>query len=1057
MKKFLLFVAFLSAWNVSMAATGPVGREVSKKHAINSRLSATNPFIMGAATKNSIKTSILTNNVGPKMQSTNVTTNSDGTINVPFLYSPTNDDFKSFTVIDNNNDGKTWTYEKKKKALMYRYSVKEQANDYVILPPIKITDTNYMYTFSIDAAPSNDTYGESFEMCYGKNGDAASLQSIYSSGMIYGTTYSHYTAYFSASEPGTYYVAVKATSPKNGWRLYVQNLAVEQTQMKPTVPNMPTDITIEPAKLGETAAVVSFRMPTLTAANKELASDKEITLKLESSVETLNIKGLPGSLQNIKIKTLQGNNIVKFVAANSEGEGIATQRSIYTGMDIPTAPIIKSSVSDDNMTMHMSWETSVVGVNGGYVDPSKVDYMVKTYKEINGEGTWDEYKAIGNQTYFDYTLPKDAEQQVLNLGVTVSNDMGENKLVSSASEVVGTPYSLPVMEYFNGKKMNYKPTVIEETEEFSNATWGFMDPTDVIEDAKNKSGVAMIGYITDYGKSTGKISLPKFSTEGINDVKVDFDVYFHSLMPETQIYACTLGTEEMLVGTIDASMASGWHKVSFDLPKAFSNKKWVTLYVTANYPGKNEEEYLVIDQYVVREVLDNDLAVTQLNFENKADIGDDVTISATVENYGTKTATLNDAKLTISINDKEILCKDIVNAASAIQIQPGENKDFNIPVTINADMFGDAKVSVVINQNDDKLNNNIKDAVLKVSKGTIPVVTDLTAERSPDGNNVDLKWTAINKLDGYEDCENLTAFSFNKILGRFLNIDVDKEYTFIMNGANIPEQGYPKAFQVFNYEQSGLESQTYIPHSGNQCLMAICPEDGEAAADDWLISPSIQGGTPMSFYLDILNEKYVPETVEVLVSNTTNDVSAFTSLQKIEKSTVGWEKCSFDLPKDAKYFAIRYISANRFGIMIDDIDYVPETGIPTVKYNIYRNDKLIAEDIEDNFYQDVVNEGVTKYNVAIKVDGVEQIMSNTAYIGNSTGINDLKNATGDNVFVVDNGIIVNNMKDKYVAIYTIDGNNIMSSKIVSDQFFVALNKGLYIVKCSDGVIKVCVK
>ena len=40
MKKFLLFVTFLTAWNVSMASTEPVGREVSKKHAINSRLSA---------------------------------------------------------------------------------------------------------------------------------------------------------------------------------------------------------------------------------------------------------------------------------------------------------------------------------------------------------------------------------------------------------------------------------------------------------------------------------------------------------------------------------------------------------------------------------------------------------------------------------------------------------------------------------------------------------------------------------------------------------------------------------------------------------------------------------------------------------------------------------------------------------------------------------------------------------------------------------------------------------------------------------------------------------
>lgn len=157
MKKFLLFVAFLSAWNVSMAATGPVGRAVSKKHVMNGRLSTTNPFIMATATKNSIKTSVLTNNVGPKLQSTNVTTNSDGTINVPFLYSPTNDDFKSFTVIDNNNDGKTWSYEKKKKALMYRYSVKEQADDYVILPPIKITDTNYMYTFHSLSMPLQAT------------------------------------------------------------------------------------------------------------------------------------------------------------------------------------------------------------------------------------------------------------------------------------------------------------------------------------------------------------------------------------------------------------------------------------------------------------------------------------------------------------------------------------------------------------------------------------------------------------------------------------------------------------------------------------------------------------------------------------------------------------------------------------------------------------------------------------------------------------------------------------------------------------------------------------
>ena len=143
--------------------------------------------------------------------------------------------------------------------------------------------------------------------------------------------------------------------------------------------------------------------------------------------------------------------------------------------------------------------------------------------------------------------------------------------------------------------------------------------------------------------------------------------------------------------------------------------------------------------------------------------------------------------------------------------------------------------------------------------------------------------------------------------------------------------------------------------------------------------------------------------------------------------------------------------------MIDDIDFIPEAGIPIVKYNIYRNGELIAENIEDNFYQDIIIEGIIRYNVTIKVDGVEQIMSNTAYIENSTDIKELKNATENNVSIVDNGIIINDMKDKYLTIYTIDGNIIMSSKIESNHFFVVLNKGLYIIRCSDSTIKVCVK
>lgn len=1059
MKKTVLFAFLLSAFSSSLTLAQGTGlREVVRKHVINANLNGTNlPFAVNQINDNPRLPSLL-NSKNPSIRFTDVMTNDDGTINVPFLYSPTADDFELFTVIDNNNDGKTWVYDKKKKALRYRYSVSEQADDYVILPAIKITDVNYMYTFSIDAAPSNDTYGESFELCVAKSNDVASMQSILQSGMIYGTEYSHYTGYFAADEPGTYYVAVKATSPKNGWRLYVQNLAVNQTNMKPTVPNVPTELTVTPAPLGETAANLTFTMPLIDAANNPLPSDKKITMKVNSSVETINVEGLPGSVQNVKIKTEQGDNILNFVAVNEDGDGIAVTRSIFTGMDIPSVPELTSSVSEDNMTMHLSWETSIVGKNGGYVNPENVDYMIRTYNEINGEGFWEEYKSIGNATEFDYTLPENSEQQVLSLGVTVSNDMGENKHVTSISEVVGTPYKLPIMEYYNGKKMNYKPVVIEETEEFSDATWGFMDPTDVIADAKNESCAAMVGYITDYGKSVGKLSLPKFSTYGINDVKIDFNVYFHPLMPLTEIHAAALGTDEVLVGTMDSSMAEGWHKVTFNLPKEFSNKKWVTLYVTANYPGENEEEYIIIDQYVVREVLNKDLAVTQLIGVKKAEIGDNINFTATVENFGLETAKFNDSEFNIIVEGNKVFSKKVTDSESAVELKSGESRTLDIPVIINADMLGEAEFIFSISHDDENTANNQMKNMIVVNKGNLPVVTDLSAERSTDGEGVDLNWTAIGKLAGVEDCEKLNEFSYSKKLGEFKNIDVDGKNTFVMNGTYLPGQGYPKAFQVFNYEMSGLESETYKPHSGNQCLMAMCPDDEVSAADDWLISPIVMGGSEMSFYMDILSSKYVPETFEIMVSSTTDDIESFTNLEKAEKSTVGWEKFTFTLPEDAKYFAIRYTSTNCFGIMIDDIDFIPEAGVPVVKYNIYRNNVIIAEDVEDPFYCDNIVEGIVNYNVTAKVDGVEQPMSNTATIENiGTGINNVEDAECQGVVACSNGIEIIGMNGENVTIYTFDGTMVSSLKAVSSRFFVSLKNGLYIVKTANSVYKVNVR
>jgi len=52
-----------------------------------------------------------------------------------------------FTVVDVNNDNKTWTYSN--GTVRYAYHMKNNADDWLITPPLKLK-RGYMYEFSFD-------------------------------------------------------------------------------------------------------------------------------------------------------------------------------------------------------------------------------------------------------------------------------------------------------------------------------------------------------------------------------------------------------------------------------------------------------------------------------------------------------------------------------------------------------------------------------------------------------------------------------------------------------------------------------------------------------------------------------------------------------------------------------------------------------------------------------------------------------------------------------------------------------------------------------------------
>lgn len=965
---------------------------------------------------------------------------------VPFSLAPTQEDVSAMTIVDVQNDGRTWSYETGEKALFYRYSTKLDADDYAIIP-VAIDETGELYRFSVSARVQNGYFGESFELCAGSDATPDALTPVFQSGMIYNEEYKSFEGFFAVPEPGVHYVAVHVVSPKNCMRFYVQDIAVEKTEINRNVPAACGSVSAVAAEKGELKATVGFVVPSVLADGSDAGSEP-LTVKVSTPVDVKTVSGVPGESITVEVATVHGDNEIDVVASNESGEGLHVAVSLFTGPDIPSEPVVKGMVSDDNMTLTLNFESGIVGKNGGYVNPAEVAYTLHTYDEDEG---WVVLKELGTVAAYNYTLEDGTPQTVLNLGVTAHNGQGENKSVVTVADVVGTPYPLPADEIFEGRKFTYSPVVIEAPTDDYFAEYTIIDPADLLEGAENESCISMAGYITDYGATKGQIALPKFSTEGVENAVMGCNIYFHPLMPETTFRLHGVEMDSVVIGTVTPDMfdAPGWHTVKFDIPSSMLDRQWVVPTITSSYPGEDEEEYIIIDRYFLRSVVDHDLAVMSVTAPAKAEVGSRVNLSAIIENRGENDETCANVRWTLSANDVTIHTEPV----APFELKAGEKEKVELDYMPITDHIGEVVALLEIAGADDEMANNAKQATISVEKGEEPIVTDLTGVPGEVDGSVLLTWTPIGKLVGVQDCEKLTAFYYGKKLGEFVNVDGDGKNTYVLTGIRFPGQGYAKGFQVMNYPKSGITIRDMAPHSGDQYLIAFCPDDEETRADDWLISPAVMGGTEVSFWLNVVSDRFGAETVEVLSSATGVATDDFALVERFEKSTLGWEKISVTLPDDAKYFAIRYTSFDVFGIMIDDIDYIPASGLPVVTYNIYRDGELLMEGVNDAMYIDMnAGEGVA-YNVSAVVDGEEKPLSNTFIVTTLSGLESIENNHGFTVEVSSDGLLtVKRESDAVVNIYGVDGRCVAT--MPAEETTLRLAPGIYIVNCDKESVKV---
>ncbi|MDR0798791.1 MAG: choice-of-anchor J domain-containing protein, partial [Dysgonamonadaceae bacterium] len=148
------------------------------------------------------------------------------TYTLPFTDNFSESYANKWTITDANSDGKTWTQvtDGSVGAMRYSYNSSQNANDYLITnAPVTIPAGEN--TFKLSYRAQSSSYPEAFEIYYGTSNAPASFTKIGGVSDIKNTTYEEYITAVNLPA-GDYYFAIKATSAKDMFYLYITDVSI---------------------------------------------------------------------------------------------------------------------------------------------------------------------------------------------------------------------------------------------------------------------------------------------------------------------------------------------------------------------------------------------------------------------------------------------------------------------------------------------------------------------------------------------------------------------------------------------------------------------------------------------------------------------------------------------------------------------------------------------------------------------------------------------------------------------------------------------------------------
>lgn len=942
-----------------------------------------------------------------------------------------------FTVIDNNNDGKTWQWNANGYAY-YPYSGANDADDYLITLPFNLK-AGKRYNVVVNAR--NTEFEETFEVKAGKAPTVEGLTETVIAETAPTEEAEDYEGVFSPTEDGEYYFAIHATSPADQNNLIVSSLTIEIAP-ELTAPAAIADLTATAGAEGALEANLAFTAPTKDINGDALTGTVDVKIYRDNELVNTLTGVAAGSAQSWKDTNVENGKIYTYyvVAANESGDGLKSEKvKVFVGEDaFGIVENIQITGTTAN-TISLSWDP-VTGVNGGYVNAAEAKYAVvsahiETYlfwqflvvDEILGTVTGETSATVnydvnaGDQGYKYFGVLAYKEDTELPAA-------GDEYAGGYTYALVGAPYELPMFESFTGKTMHY--------------LWDSNAQLIVDEVSSDDDGVAVDLLADEAGViyfQSGKINI-----NGTANPTLLFNAKSPNIS-KLYVYASKNGGEMSPVAELDLTEDYQTFKVS--LANLANNANYVQFALLAQYttPYSLDSEgnlvdlgdYYTLDEIRVVDLYEYNL-VADIQAPKSVVAGQKAKVVATVTNEGENAA--KDYTVTVKAGE-EVL----TTVLGSEELAPFAKDEIEVEYETSIfDEAGDVTLTVSVEYENELLpEDNTASAIITITEPTATAPTSLLAE-DKGAAGVDLTWTVA--AAGTEEVfENFTSYEngANEALGDWTLVNNNgASKGSIFNDLSLANDGLVKAWEVMKPSEYGIGNTLFNGPNGSleeAYLISAYNFDGQSYPDndDWLISPELPGiAQEISFAIGALDVQYGPSSYEVLVSSTDSEIASFTKVAEGTLTSAGWNSVTAQLPEGTKYFAIRNNTSGdgAMCVMLGDIKFTANSSATAASFNIYVEQVKVAS----------VEGDKTTYTVAAdKLTAGEHTFAVTAVYANGA---ESKPVTATITVATDIRQIA--ADGKAVDVYSIDGKLIRNQAKSLDGL-----KGLYIVNGKKIMVK----